>query len=164
MDNPRLSFCTPTYNFGQFIGKTLHNILIQGTEEVEIVIVDGASTDQTQEIVRSFQVSNPNLTYHRREQNMGVDRDLAKAVEIARGEYCWLMSSDDLLKPRAVSRVLAEIQLGHAVYLCNRTECDGELNPIRDRFWLGSYYQDRVFDLYNRSELLDYLTHAQSLG
>jgi abequosyltransferase len=164
MAEPRLSFCIPTYNFGQFIGQTLHNIFTQCTEEVEIVIVDGASTDQTQEVVRSFQLSHPNLTYHRREQNMGVDRDLAKAVELARGKYCWLMSSDDLLKLNAVSRILTETQLGYAVYLCNRTECDGKLRPIRDRLWLSSTCQDRVFDLSNHSELLDYFNHAQSLG
>ena len=55
MDDIRLSICIPTYNFGEFIGATLQSIIKQATDEVEIVVVDGASTDNTAEVVRAFQ-------------------------------------------------------------------------------------------------------------
>lgn len=164
MRNIRLSVCIPTYNFGQFIGDTLESIVSQATDEVEIVVVDGGSTDKTEEVVRGFQETFARLIFHRREQNIGVDRDLAKAVELAQGDYCWLMSSDDVLTPGAMHRVLNDINLGHDIFLCNRTECDRHLNPVRDKFWLSRKYGDHVFHLSIKYELLEYLNASRSLG
>jgi glycosyltransferase involved in cell wall biosynthesis len=52
---------------------------------------------------------HPEIRYCREQVNSGVDRDYDKAVVYAKGEYCWLMSDDDLLKPGAVQRVLSAI-------------------------------------------------------
>src|SRR5882672_5791002 len=104
----KLSICIPTYNRAAFIGESLQSIFVQGSEAIEVVVVDGASTDNTAEVVSSFQNNFPNLTYHRGAQNKGVDRDMASAVELARGEYCWLMSSDDSLRPGSIRKMLDE--------------------------------------------------------
>jgi len=56
MNRPRLSICIPTYNFGRFIGETLDSILPQATEDVEVTVVDGASTDNTADIVENASV------------------------------------------------------------------------------------------------------------
>src|ERR1700733_7939997 len=97
----KLSICIPTYNRAAFIGKTLESILSQVNESIEIVVMDGASTDDTSEVVASYQSRFKNLVYYRGSTNLGVDRDMATSVELARGAYCWLMSSDDLVKPGA---------------------------------------------------------------
>lgn len=99
---PRLSLCIPTFNRAAFIGETLESIIAQATDDVEIVVVDGASTDGTEEVIRIFQKRFPRLRYHRGDRNMGVERDTQKAVELAEGNYCWLMCSDDVLKPGAI--------------------------------------------------------------
>lgn len=164
MKHIRLSICIPTYNFGDFIGETLESIIGQATEDVEIIIVDGASTDNTSEIVKSYQRYSPQLVYHRLEKKGGIDHDLSKTIELAKGDYCWLMSSDDVLKPGAIQRVLDEIQFGHAIYLCNRTDCDRNLNEIAHRYWLSKKHDDCVFDFSDSSVLLGYLKSAQSLG
>ena len=159
-----LSICIPTYNFGAFIGQTLTSIISQATDDVEIVVVDGASTDNTEEVVRGAQAVFPRLSYHRRETNMGVDRDLAKAVELAEGDYCWLMSSDDVIRPSAIQIILSEIQHRCDVYLCNRTECDSNLIPIRDRPWLSRTYADPVFHFSANSDWINYFNQAKSIG
>ncbi len=164
MGHIRLSVCIPTYNFGEFIGDTLESIVTQATDEVEIIIVDGASTDNTEQVVDQIKKRFPKLTYHRREKNLGVDRDLAKAVELAQGDYCWLMSSDDVLKPGAIARILHELKLGHDIYLCNRTECDRALHPVKDGSWLAREFDDHVFSLSKKSELIAYYHVSQSLG
>lgn len=115
----KLSFCIPTLNRALFISQTLESIIEQRSDEVEIVIVDGASTDNTEEIVRSFQQRSPRINYHRRDKNMGVERDTQKAIELARGEYCWLMTSDDVLKPGAVTKILEGIDEGHDLIVVN---------------------------------------------
>lgn len=165
MSNVRLSFCIPTYNFGEFIGETLESIVRQGNEEVEIVVGDGASTDNTAEVVRRYQSQFPRLTYRNFGKKGGIDLDLAKTVELASGDYCWLMSSDDVLKRGAIQRVLNEIELGHDVYLLNRTTCDRNLKPRRrQRLWLSPTIGDSVFHLTDQSELLCYLNASNLPG
>ena len=61
----RLAICIATLNRGAFIGETLESIIRQATDEVEIVVVDGASTDNTEEVVRGFQQRWPRLNYLR---------------------------------------------------------------------------------------------------
>ena len=164
MSNIKLSICIPTYNFGAFIGETLQSIVDQPNDAVEIVIVDGASTDNTSEIIRHFERLFPRLTYHRLEKKGGVDKDLARTVELARGEYCWLLSSDDVLKQGAIQKVLHEIERGNDVYVCNRIECDRALNPLRDRPWLAKNIIDRTFAFSNSGEFIDYFNNSQSIG
>ncbi len=63
MNGIRLSVCIPTYNFGRFIGETLDSIVRQATEEIEIVVLDGGSTDNTTEVVEGFRDTFPRLRY-----------------------------------------------------------------------------------------------------
>ena len=164
MKHIRLSICIPTYNFGEFIGKSLESIISQATEDVEIVVGDGASTDNTKDIVSRYQADFPSLTYHDFGSKGGVDLDIAKTVELARGDYCWLLSADDVLKPGAIGRILSELQFGHAIYLYNRTDCDRNLNEMAHRCWLSKKYDDFVFDFSDNAVLLEYFKSAQSLG
>lgn len=107
--NPRLSICIATYGRGQFIGETLDSILAQIDPAVELLVVDGASPDNTYEVMKQYLVGHPGVRYYREHENSGVDRDYDKAVGYARGEYCWLMSDDDIMMPGAIQRVLSAI-------------------------------------------------------
>jgi glycosyltransferase involved in cell wall biosynthesis len=118
---PRLSICIATLNRGAFIGETLDSIVRQLRDNTEVVIVDGASKDNTAEIVGRYAQSDPRVRYVRLPVNSGVDQDYDKAVDHARGEYCWLMTDDDLLKPGAVDRVLGALD-GRAELVVVNTE------------------------------------------
>lgn len=73
------------------------------------MVVDGASTDLTQDVLGGFCERYPGLRYFREPVNSGVDQDYDKCVGYANGEYCWLMTDDDLLRPGAVGLVLARL-------------------------------------------------------
>jgi abequosyltransferase len=105
----RLSVCIATYNRAAFIAETLESILGQMTAEAELIVVDGASPDRTPDVVAGLAARYPALRYHREKVNSGVDGDYDKAVGYARGEYCWLMTDDDVLVPGAVQRVLSAL-------------------------------------------------------
>lgn len=105
----RLSICIATFKRAAFIAETLDSIVAQLQPGVEIVIVDGASPDETEAAVAPFVARCPALRYYREPVNSGVDADFDKAVGYAGGDYCWLMTDDDLLLPGAVARVVAAL-------------------------------------------------------
>lgn len=158
----RLSICIPTYNRGAFIGETLESILSQIRDDIEVVIIDGASTDETEEVVGSFKDQFPHLLYHRGSTNKGVDSDMATSVELANGEYCWLMSSDDLIGPGAISKMMEEISTGDDLYLCDISLCDDKMNPVRNTCFLSPDRKSDRFNLSERNQLIDYLNLATS--
>jgi abequosyltransferase len=157
----RLSICIPTYNFGEFIGETLESILPQIVEGVEVVVLDGGSTDDTPAIVRAFQARSPALRYHHRDVRGGIDRDMARTVDLARGEYCWLFSSDDLMKPDAIPRMLKQVQSGLDVYLCGLTICTRNMHPVKDHRILG-VSSDTTFELGREDDRRTYFEHAET--
>jgi abequosyltransferase len=142
----RLSICIPTYNFGAFIGPTLESILPQVVDGVEVVVLDGGSTDETTEVVESLQSRYPQLRYHRLDARGGIDRDMARTVELARGEYCWLFCADDLMKPDALRRMLEQLESGCDVYVCGLTLCTPDMRPIAEHS-VSRVKSDRIFDL-----------------
>jgi glycosyltransferase involved in cell wall biosynthesis len=130
MNEIKLSICMATRNRGAFIGATLETIVSQATDEVEIVVLDGASTDNTEEVIRLYQVRFPQLRYFRQETNMGIDQDFAKAVDLAKGEYCWLFCDDDLLKPGAIRVVLDALRDDYAVVIVNSEVRNADLSKL----------------------------------
>lgn len=128
-----LSICIATYNRGKFIGETLDSILAQMTPGIEILVVDGASPDNTSEVMEHYLSSHPAIRYYREHENSGVDRDYDKAVGYAQGEYCWLMSDDDLIKPGAIERVLSAI------------DSKGDLVVVNSEIW-NADYSEKLMD------------------
>ncbi len=106
MTTLKLSLCIATYNRGKFISQTLDSIIEQMPPGVELVVVDGASPDNTPQVMAKYLARYPAIRYYREPENSGIDRDYDKAVGYALGKYCWLMTDDDLLHPGAVGRVL----------------------------------------------------------
>lgn len=115
----RLSICIGTFNRARFIGATIENIIAQSTSDCEIVVSDNASTDNTEEVVCAYSRCSTQLRYFRQDTNKGLDSNYDHAVSLARGEYCWLMSDDDLLKPGAVARVLKALRMDLSLILVN---------------------------------------------
>lgn len=128
-----LSVCIPTYNFGRFIGATLESIVSQLTPDVEIVVLDGASTDDTAQVVGAFQARCPRLRYERLAARGGIDRDMARSLELAVGDYCWLFSSDDVMRPGALRRVLELLRSGSDLYLGRHTMCTLDMKVLGER-------------------------------
>lgn len=156
-----LSISIPTYNFGEFIGQTLESIREQASEDVEVVVLDGGSTDSTPEVVRGYVGRIPGLRYYRQEWRGGIDRDIARTVELSTGEYCWLFSSDDIMRPGAISRVLRETNSGHDVYLLGRIDCTRRMRPIRKSSILAMH-TDAEFELSDAADRALYFSKAQS--
>lgn len=151
----KLSFCIPTLNRAHLIGISLDSIIEQATDEVEVVIVDGASVDNTEDVIRGRQQRFPRIRYHRGERNMGVERDTQTSVELATGEYCWLMTSDDVLKPGAIAQVRTAMDQGHDLIVVNSEVRspdlttvleDSKLQAKTDRIYLADDFEKLFID------------------
>lgn len=127
-----LSICIPVYNCGTYLGEALDSILPQVVDGVEVVIYDGGSTDNTPELVAGYLDSWPCVRYVRAAARGGIDVDMDKCVQLARGEYCWLFSGDDVMRNGAVKKALLQIASSRDAYVCEHTLCDREMHFIRD--------------------------------
>ncbi len=132
MTTPLLSICIATYNRVDLIRQTLDSIIFQIRDDVEIVVADGASTDGTAEVMRRYQEQCPSLRYYRLPVKGGVDRDYCHAVSFARGEYCWLMTDDDIVKPGALDTILALLPRRYSLIVLNAEVWDRSLSRRLD--------------------------------
>lgn len=98
---PLISFAIPTYNFGKYIAETIKSIfegmIYLSPGDIEIVILDGGSTDNTEDVVRILSESYFNIRYKKNTRRGGIDRDLDEVALMATGRYIWLFSADDTL-------------------------------------------------------------------
>lgn len=133
---PVLSICIATYNRSQFIGESLDSILSQILEGVELIVVDGASPDNTPEVMSKYILRYPNIRYYREQENSGIDKDYDKAVSYAKGDYCWLMTDDDLLHPTAIKQVLNAIKEAPDLVVVNSEIRNANLtNVLQEKRW-----------------------------
>lgn len=94
--NPILTIIIPTYNSGTTIEVALKSIVRQTVQDIEIVIIDGLSNDNTLEIVESFKLEFQNITIIS-EKDKGIYDAMNKGVLIAKGKWLYFMGSDDSL-------------------------------------------------------------------
>jgi glycosyltransferase involved in cell wall biosynthesis len=144
MSDCKLSICIATLNRATFIGETLESILPQITGEVELVILDGGSTDGTDRIIAQYAERCPRLRNVRQDKAHGVDRDFDRVVELACGEYCWLMTDDDLLKPGAVQSVLGALRNNPALVIVNSEVRNHDLTGLVEARRLA-FDSDRIY-------------------
>ena len=110
MNLPKISILIPTYNRANFLEHALNSITGQIEKDVECVIFDNASNDNTEEIVQKFQSKYPYIRYYKNDSNVGPDQNLVNCIEHAQGEYVWCFGDDDRMQNGAISSVLNVIE------------------------------------------------------
>ena len=100
---PKVSFVVPCYNLAHLLRECLESILTQTYSDLEVLVLDDCSPDDTAEVVSSL--PDPRIKYVRNEPNLGHLRNYNKGIALARGDFIWLISPDDYLrKPYALER------------------------------------------------------------
>jgi glycosyltransferase involved in cell wall biosynthesis len=103
---PRVSIGLPVYNGARYLPQSLPSLLGQDFEDFELLISDNASTDETEEICRSYAAKDPRIRYWRNPLNIGSARNYQRLFERARGEFFKWCSHDDVCRPAFVRRCL----------------------------------------------------------
>lgn len=104
MNNPKVSIITPSYNQGKFIEETIKSVLQQTYENIEYIIIDGASTDNTLDIINRYSKFVAKLIS---EKDFGQADAINKGIRAATGDMITWINSDDLLDPHAIEYAVA---------------------------------------------------------
>lgn len=138
-EQPILSLCIPTYKRAEILRENLKGIYEQlktiDTNEVELIVSDNCSPDNTYEVVVSMKELGMPIIYNRNEENIGADRNFLKCMRMATGKYMYLLGDDDFLEDNAIDRLLNVLR-GHEyglVYIDTRYELDGSVKEYQDR-------------------------------
>lgn len=102
---PVVSVIIPTHNRAQLVGWAIRSVLSQTFQDFEIVVVDDASTDDTEQIVRAF--ADRRVVYVRREKNGGAAAARNSGIAAARGAYISFLDSDDEYLPTKLDEQVA---------------------------------------------------------
>ncbi len=115
MNKPLLSICIPTYNRANYLKECLDSIVCQFDDkdvfnQIEVVISDNASEDNTKELVEEYQKKFSNIRYFRNKENLGFDLNVDIVLDKAEGSFCWTLSDDERLKKGALNFILEIIK------------------------------------------------------
>lgn len=106
-----LTIFTPTYNRAHLLPRLYESLRHQDCVDFEWLVINDGSTDNTEELFSEWlKLDNPFLIRYYNVDNGGKQRAINKALELAEGEYFFIVDSDDMLVPDAVSFVLKSFQ------------------------------------------------------
>jgi len=125
--NPKITVITPSYNQGQYIEATIKSVLDQGYDNLEYIIIDGGSTDESVDVIRRYE---SHLAYWCSEPDSGQTNAINKGLQRATGDIIAYLNSDDQFLPGALEVVSAFMRHSSAKWMsgaCQITSPDGTL-------------------------------------
>lgn len=112
----KLTIAIPTYNRCSLLRQALDSVMHQKIDEVEILVSDNASTDDTETMMKKYCERNK-VRYFRNSENLGMDGNFLNCLQKANGEYIQFLSDDDILLPGAVEKILYLIKTEQPAYI-----------------------------------------------
>ena len=103
---PLVSVIMPSYNHEKFISKSIESILNQTIRDLELIIVDDASIDNSRKIIESYAQKDSRIHFFMHEKNLGISKTVNDAISKTTGDFLALFSSDDLWLPEKIEKEL----------------------------------------------------------
>ena len=119
---PLVSICIPTYNGEQYLEAALQSAINQTYTNIEILIVDDCSTDNTRAIINTLYQSDGRIKLITNTKNVGLVRNWSNCIAEASGQWIKFLFQDDLLEPTCVATMLNACRANNTEFaICNRT-------------------------------------------
>lgn len=116
MSPPILTIAVPTYNRSELLSVCLSQLIPQvcsSSEEVELLVSDNCSTDDTKKVVEAYLATGVPLRFLQNDSNLGPDRNFAKCFAMASGKFVLMISDDDVLLDGGLEKLLAVLRQGN---------------------------------------------------
>ena len=125
----KVSIIIPAYNTEQYIAKAISSALAQTLEDIEVIVVDDCSTDNTVKIVQSF--SDPRVKLLLNSKNMGAGGARNKAIQAAKGKWIAVLDSDDWYAPQRLEVLVSVAEQKNADFIADDSYLieDGSSTP-----------------------------------
>lgn len=101
-DYPKISIITPSFNQGQYIEQTIQSVLDQGYPNLEYIIIDGGSSDESVDIIKKYE---SDIAYWVSEKDRGQSHAINKGLAVATGEIINWLNSDDYHEPGCLFKI-----------------------------------------------------------
>lgn len=135
---PLVSVVLPTYKRAHLLAQAIRSVLDQTYANLELIVVDDNSPDDTAAVVQSF--DDPRIHYAKNDPNLKLPRALNRGFSLARGDYLTWTSDDNLLAPTAIEKMVDVLASGNCdfvyadYWLFSEQDPDGRpLAPQHDR-------------------------------
>jgi glycosyltransferase involved in cell wall biosynthesis len=109
-DNHRVSVVVPCHNYGRFLRDCVESVLVQRTVDVDVLIVNDASTDDSAATAEALAAGDERVRVHHNPVNLGHIASYNVGFSLVTGEFVMLLSADDLLVPGALARAVALLE------------------------------------------------------
>jgi glycosyltransferase involved in cell wall biosynthesis len=155
---PKISIVTPSFNQDRFLEETIRSVLLQGYPDLDYIVIDGRSTDNSVEIIRKY---DSWISYWKSEPDRGQSHAINKGFKRTSGEIIAWLNSDDTYLPNAFTKVVyskwhnppIHVIYGSAIFIDEDSHPVWEYiakplvnGPMRMKFWEGWYVpQPTVF-------------------
>ncbi len=111
--NPLVSIIIPTFNRGDFLGRSINSALKQTYSSIEIIVVDDGSCDQTEQLMTDYCKTHINIHYVRHDHNRGSQAARNTGVLLSHGEFITFLDSDNEWMPDKLERQISLINASH---------------------------------------------------
>jgi alpha-1,3-rhamnosyltransferase len=135
---PLVSICIPSYNHAQYLPATLDSTLAQTYPNIEVIVLDDGSTDESLSIARDYETRFPDrvkVFTHENGANRGISRTVNAAFAHSKGKYWMGLPSDDILYPDKIEKQVAFLEknpeLGFVYCYVDYIDSDGKPVPGR---------------------------------
>ncbi len=145
MNLPKITIITPSFNQGNFIEETINSILSQNYSNLEYIIIDGKSTDNTVEVIKKYE---KHITYWESQKDKGQSEAINKGMRKATGDILTWICSDDLLLENSLQKAANYfLENPTASLIHGKTKTFGE------------GYEDKITAGFHSDLSIDYFTH-----
>lgn len=146
---PAVSVCVPVHDGERFLARTLRDVLAQTADDLEVVVLDNASTDGTAAVVAAF--DDPRVRLERTERLLPLAENWNRAVELARAPLVKIVCADDVLRPECVAVQAAALHADPGLALVIHRQ---DLVDCRDRVIAPDRFVRGLLGVHDRGSVL----------
>ncbi|MCW2318378.1 glycosyltransferase involved in cell wall biosynthesis [Rhodoblastus acidophilus] len=139
MQTPKVSFVVPCYNLAHFLEECVTSILAQHYENIEIIVLDDQSPDNTKDVAEALIAAHPHrrICYIRNAANLGNIRNYNKGISLTTGTYVWIISPDDRLRSehvveKYVQLMEAKPEVGFTFCPAHKIDDDKDMGVLKE--------------------------------